>query len=204
MLSILRQRKVRRNQVTRQRCLCLCACGIKFFTWLTDIQSGNTQSCGCLRNKRLKKKAQFYSSPYSSPTHPLKWLHCRWAQMWARCANHKNYAGRGIRVCERWNTFETFLEDMGVPEDRRLSIDRINNDGNYEPGNCRWATAKEQQANKRPRLPTEKQLAKLARKQDREARREAKQAVAREQQVTRSLAPSVRYNLPSDWLDRCS
>lgn len=72
-----------------------------------------------------------------------------WAQMIQRCENPKNpfyrrYGGRGIIVCERWHEFLNFLQDMGERPLGR-TLDRINNDGNYEPGNCRWATPKEQQ-----------------------------------------------------------
>jgi hypothetical protein len=76
-----------------------------------------------------------------------------WAGMRQRCLNpkhknYKNYGGRGIRVCDRWNSFTAFLSDMGLcpPEQ---SLDRINNEGNYEPSNCRWATRKQQNRNYR-------------------------------------------------------
>jgi len=113
--------------------ICLCDCGRNKIVDANSLKSGHTQSCGCLRHGLCFT--------------PTWWS---WVGMTARCRNQnrKAYGGRGISVCDRWLKFENFLSDMG---ERPLghTIDRINNDGDYEPGNCRWATAKQQSENKR-------------------------------------------------------
>lgn len=126
-----------------------CDCGSETVVATGDLRSGHTRSCGCLRNdtrreqgKMLNRKHGHYQSPtYSS-----------WGHMKQRCLNRKNkkfhlYGGRGITVCDRWQSFENFLADMGErPADKTL--DRYpDRNGNYEPANCRWATAKEQSEN---------------------------------------------------------
>jgi hypothetical protein len=123
---------------------CVCDCGSSVKARSVDLSTGNTQSCGCLRKDRIVKvnsrHGQRRSRAYSI-----------WSSMRTRCLNPKHarygrYGGRGIQCCERWASFANFYADMGDPPAGR-SLDRINNDGNYEPGNCRWATATEQYHN---------------------------------------------------------
>ena len=107
--------------------------------------------CGDTANHRLKHGA------WHTPIYSI------WTGMVARCSNRrhtqwKDYGGRGITVCDRWNpkaggSFANFLADMGERSEG-LSVDRIDNDGNYEPGNCRWATAQQQNSNRRSRYRT--------------------------------------------------
>ena len=134
----------------RRHWLCRCDCGAEVTVMQVSLRTGNTSSCGCLRreataeqNKKLKKThGQTNSREYRS-----------WKAMKNRCMRpadqaFRRYGGRGITVCERWMTFEHFVADMGArPEG--TTLDRINPDGNYEPGNCRWATWSVQNTNKR-------------------------------------------------------
>lgn len=130
-----------------RRWRCVCVCG-NFVEASTDtLRRKHTKSCGCL--KRDMQRARCTTHGMSRiPEHDV------WGEIKARCLNKKNkaypvYGGRGIAVCERWrNSFELFISDMGRRPTPLHSIDRINNDGNYEPGNCRWATMKEQSRNR--------------------------------------------------------
>ena len=123
---------------------CVCDCGNRVDVSGSQLRNGKTRSCGCLARDLNTKHGE---SSRRTPEYST------WHAMLKRCTNpnatgYDNYGGRGIAVCDRWRRYENFLADMG----RRplgTSIDRRDNDGNYEPGNCRWATAIEQSRNMR-------------------------------------------------------
>lgn len=133
------------------RWLFKCKCGNTHIAGAASVRRGRTQSCGCLRTQVAR------TNGLKAATHRMHGTpeYRAWVGLRDRCNNKRNkdwkdYGGRGIRVCKRWQrSFVAFYADMGRRPSARHSIDRIDNDGDYKPSNCRWATQSVQIRNRR-------------------------------------------------------
>lgn len=128
---------------------CMCACGERVERTSRKLLNGTHHSCGCYTSKRV---AAMNTTHGNAGSGRRTLAYKAWLSMHCRCSDsypkRQYYKGRGISVCERWSSFENFVADMGEPPYALRSLDRINNDGNYEPSNCRWTTSKVQCNNK--------------------------------------------------------
>lgn len=123
-----------------------CDCGTIKIIERGNVSSGKTKSCGCLKKEKMRSEKTTHGLT-KTPTY------VSWAQMKTRCLNPNYseffyYGGRGIKICDRWSSFENFIADMGK-RPKGKTLDRINTNGDYCPDNCRWATPLQQSRNRR-------------------------------------------------------
>ena len=178
MLTIIEevQPYIKPNGKSERKVKCKCDCGNLTDVLLFQLRSGKTKSCGCYLKEVVSKIGKstislnrFIGNHSDETKNKIRTANTKhglyktseyraWDSMKQRCYNpncrdYKDWGGRGITVCERWlESFENFIEDMGMKPSSNLSIDRINVNGNYELSNCRWTTASVQNSNQRKRV----------------------------------------------------
>lgn len=146
-----------RDDLFRRKMRCRCDCGNEVIVYEFNLKRSHThtRSCGCHRKEVLSRGSKNSISHGETCGGKDSKEYLAWIGMRVRCHDESspgwsNYGGRGIVVCERWkDSFSQFLDDMGRAPSSKHSVDRIDNQGNYEPGNCRWATVEQQQRNRR-------------------------------------------------------
>lgn len=129
---------------------CKCNCGNLWTGKLQNIKRETTTSCGCYKTKTLKENPRGKTHGLVNTSEYYSWNAMKNRCLNKNAPNYHNYGGRGITVCDRWkDSFENFYTDMGSKPKKGYSIDRIDNNGNYEPNNCKWSSQKEQTNNQR-------------------------------------------------------
>ncbi len=189
-LTVLAFAGVRKRHIMWE---CICQCGKKLIVESSSLRSGNTRSCGCLQRETARKTFTTHGNNKDYKSTPE---YVAWSGMKRRCHDkngnfYHRYGGRGISVCKSWGkSFSRFLMDMG-PRPTGKSLDRIDNDAGYRPGNCRWATLSEQQRNRSSTVLTRKQIRYIRRYYKPHSLRFGGHALARRFSVSRCTVKSI-------------